>query len=51
MKNRPGILFVINDFNMGGAEVFILRLGKALQDKYNVYITDINPQKSDFVFK
>ena len=51
MKKKPGLLFVINDFNVGGAEVFILRLGTALQEYYNVYITDINPKKSDALFK
>ena len=50
-SKRKGILFVINDFNVGGAEVFILRLGTALSLKYDVYITDINPYKSDEVFK
>jgi glycosyltransferase involved in cell wall biosynthesis len=51
MNKKRGVLFVINDFNLGGAEVFILRLGKALQETYNVYITDINPNKSDVFFK
>jgi hypothetical protein len=51
MNKKRGVLFVINDFNVGGAEIFILRLGKALQETYNIYITDINPNKSDIVFK
>lgn len=51
MKKKTGLLFVINDFNVGGAEVFILRLGTALQEYYNVYIIDINPKKSDPFFK
>ena len=51
MNKKKGVLFVINDFNVGGAEVFILRLGKALQETYTVYITDINPNKRDIVFK
>jgi glycosyltransferase involved in cell wall biosynthesis len=51
MNKKRGVLFVINDFNVGGAEVFILRLGKALQETYSVYITDINPTKSDVFFK
>lgn len=51
MKNKPGILFVINDFNVGGAEVFILRLGIALQDHYQVFITDLSAHKSNKDFK
>ena len=51
MNKKRGVLFVINDFNVGGAEVFILRLGKAFQQNYTVYITDINPNKSDDIFK
>ena len=51
MSKKRGVLFVINDFNVGGAEVFILRLGKSLQENYTVYITDTNPKKSDDIFK
>lgn len=51
MKKKTGLLFVINDFNVGGAEVFILRLGSALKSNYNVYITEINPLNSNAVFK
>jgi hypothetical protein len=51
MKKKPGLLFVVNDFNLGGAEVFILRIGAALMQHYQVYITDVNPKKSDYLFK
>lgn len=50
-NNKKSILFVINDFNVGGAEVFVLRFGIALQTKYNVYITDLSPHKKDSNFK
>lgn len=48
-KNNPkkSILFVINDFNIGGAELFVLRLGIALQSHFSIYILDKYPLKSD----
>lgn len=48
---KKGILFVINDFNVGGAEIFVLRFGKALTSKYNVFITDLSPHRVDQKFK
>jgi glycosyltransferase involved in cell wall biosynthesis len=51
MNQKQGLLFVINDFNVGGAELFVLRLGKALMEEYNVCIMDIYPYKSDVEFK
>jgi glycosyltransferase involved in cell wall biosynthesis len=50
-SKKTGILFVINDFNIGGAEQFILRLGKALSSNYEVYVMDIYPQNSKDSFK
>ena len=51
MKNKPGILFVINDFNVGGAELFVFRLGIALQTNYSIYILDLFPDKCDVEFR
>jgi len=51
MNKKTGLLFVINDFNVGGAELFVLRLGKALMDECDIYIMDIYPDKSDTKFK
>jgi glycosyltransferase involved in cell wall biosynthesis len=52
MSNRPGILFVINDFNVGGAELFVYRLGIALQQEfYPVFILELLPEKADNAFK
>jgi len=51
MKRKPGILFVVNDFNVGGAEVFILRLGKEMSKDYNVYITEIQDYNNNIEFK
>ncbi len=48
---KSGLLFVINDFNVGGAELFILRLGRALMNNYNIYIMDIHPDSGDIAFK
>jgi len=48
---KKSILFVINDFNVGGAELFALRLGFALQSKFSIYILDIYPSKSNLEFK
>ena len=50
-NNKKSILFVINDFNVGGAEVFVFRLGIALQQNYRVYITDISPKNANNDFK
>ena len=51
MKNKPGILFVINDFNVGGAELFVFRLGIALQTNYSIYILDLFPTNCDVEFR
>ena len=51
MKNKPGILFVINDFNVGGAELFVFRLGIALQTNYSIYILDLFPDNCDVEFR
>ncbi len=48
---KKSILFVINDFNVGGAELFVLRLGIALQSHYSIYVLDIYPSKSNLEFK
>ena len=50
-KKRRGILFIINDFNVGGAELFVLRLGKALSKHYDIYVMDIFPDQSNILFK
>jgi glycosyltransferase involved in cell wall biosynthesis len=49
--SKKSILFVINDFNVGGAELFVLRLGIALQSNFSIYILDIYPSKSNIEFK
>ena len=51
MRRKEGVLFVINDFNVGGAELFALRLGIALQSNFSIYILDIYPSKSNLLFK
>lgn len=51
MTKKPGLLFVVNDFNVGGAELFVLRLGKALSSVYRIYILDIYPDQSNLDFK
>ena len=51
IHQKKSILFVINDFNVGGAEIFVLRLGIALQSHYSIYILDIYPSKSNLEFK
>ena len=51
MKKKTGLLFVINDFNVGGAELFVYRLGIALQTNYCIYILDLFPDKGDVEFK
>ena len=52
IKNKKkAILFIINDFNVGGAELFVLRLGKALLKHYDVYVMDIFPSQSNDNFK
>ena len=51
MKNKPGILFVINDFNVGGAELFVFRLGIALQTNYSICILDLYPTNCDVEFR
>lgn len=51
MKKNKGILFVINDFNVGGAELFVLRLGIALQTNYSIYILDLLPDNCDLEFR
>jgi glycosyltransferase involved in cell wall biosynthesis len=51
MKNKTGILFVINDFNVGGAELFVFRLGIALQTNYSIYILDLFPDNCDVEFR
>jgi len=48
---KKNILFVINDFNVGGAELFALRLGIALQTHYNIYILDKYPINSNVLIK
>ena len=50
-NSKKNILFVINDFNIGGAELFALRLGIALQTHYNIYILDKYPINSDALIK
>ena len=51
MRKKPGILLVINDFNVGGAELFVYRLGIALQVDYSIFILDLFPDKGDSVFR
>ena len=51
IHQKKSILFVINDFNVGGAELFVLRLGIALQSHFSIYILDIYPSKSNLEFK
>ena len=48
---KKGILFVINDFNIGGAEVFVLRLGKALLSNYEIFIKELYPENSKLEIK
>ena len=51
MKKKQGLLFVINDFNVGGAELFVYRLGISLQENYSIYILDLFPDQSDPEFR
>jgi len=51
MNNKNGILFVVNDFNVGGAELFVFRLGIALQTNYSIYILDLFPDNCDKEFR
>ncbi len=48
---KPGILFIINEVRLGGAEVFLLRLAKALQSDYRIFILDRRPHVADPDFK
>jgi glycosyltransferase involved in cell wall biosynthesis len=47
MRELKGILFVVNDINVGGAEMFVFRLGKALKSHYQVCVLDIYPERSN----
>lgn len=47
MKDKKGILFVINDLRPGGAEMFVLRLAKYLSAYFNIYIFCLNPENND----
>jgi glycosyltransferase involved in cell wall biosynthesis len=51
MARKKSLLFVVNDFNVGGAELFVQRLGIALMGEYQIYIMDIFPEKSNQEFK
>jgi glycosyltransferase involved in cell wall biosynthesis len=51
MNKKIGILFIINDFNIGGAEVFVLRLGKSLSEKYSIFVLDLYPNKTNLAIK
>jgi glycosyltransferase involved in cell wall biosynthesis len=47
---RPGILFVINDLQPGGAEMFMFRLAAHLQDRFAIFILSLNPENDDEAF-
>ncbi len=47
---RPGILFVINDLQPGGAEMFMFRLAAHLQDRFSIFILSLNPENDDEAF-
>jgi glycosyltransferase involved in cell wall biosynthesis len=48
--NRLGILFVINDLQPGGAEMFMFRLAAYLQDRFAIFILSLNPENDDEAF-
>ena len=50
IKNKKGILFIINDLRPGGAEMFLLRLAQYLSNDFNIYIYCLNPEHNDVVF-
>lgn len=47
---RPGILFVINDLQPGGAEMFMFRLAAYLEDRFAIFILSLNPENDDEAF-
>ncbi len=48
---KPGVLFLINEFRLGGAEVFLLRLARALQSDYRIFVLDRRPHVAEPDFK
>jgi glycosyltransferase involved in cell wall biosynthesis len=48
---KPGILFLINDLQAGGAEMFLKRLGEGLSGEYQPWIGVLNPSSNQADFQ
>lgn len=44
---RPGLLFVMNDLRPGGAEMFVIRLAKYLQNDFDIHVYSCFPEMDD----
>jgi glycosyltransferase involved in cell wall biosynthesis len=48
---KPGILYLINDLQAGGAEMFLKRLGEGLSPHYQPWIGILSPERNSAEFR
>jgi len=48
---KPGILYLINDLQAGGAEMFLKRLGEGLSPHYQPWIGILSPERNNAEFR
>jgi glycosyltransferase involved in cell wall biosynthesis len=48
---KPGILYLINDLQAGGAEMFLKRLGEGLSPHYQPWIGILSPERNNADFR